>query len=157
MLYDKMCISYVYPVDMSYVVECVLKMYLVVTKHPPLKLAVSSLLCCLSYMKKPLLTVMAPQVVLAPNSNQSIWRTELQSGACSTFGASTTSGACSTPTMVQNSTFWHAALESPFRCAAGCRRAMRTDEGKAACNNQPRKRGPWEPRRQKEITAVQTS
>ena len=23
---------------------------------------------------------------------------------------------------------WHAALESPFRCAAGCRRAMRTDE-----------------------------
>ena len=33
--------------------------------------------------------------MLAPNSNQSIWRTKLESGLCSTFGSCTTLGACS--------------------------------------------------------------
>ena len=33
----------------------------------------------------------------APNSNQSIWHTKLESGSCSTFGSGTTLGACSHP------------------------------------------------------------
>ena len=37
------CISYVYTIGMSYCSRVCFEMYLVVTKHPPFKLAISSL------------------------------------------------------------------------------------------------------------------
>ena len=69
-------------------------------------------------------TGMAPQVVLAPNPNQSIWRTRLESGSCSNF--------CSVPTLVVCSTAFDCRIQTGNGGKLRCSQAELTKAIKAA-------------------------